>query len=296
MPLIESNGIRRYYEEYGTGDPLLLLMGIKSRLRPEEFATHIQLLIFAKPYWDRDTGFAALLEGRKDAAADVMAQPLHGFEGQASACVTHDTLNQLQSIRFPCLIIARRSDIFTPVGMAKEVAAGIPHSDLHLYEVAGHAFHWECIETSTRGCEHGSARTEVFRISPLESGLVFCASLSFGLASALALSAIIFTGIVPEELCGLPRRGCSRFGKSAWPRHESAGSGANTRAVERIPCTGQYCRRHAFVRRSLRQRSGGAREVSTPPECGDHCSATRLHTARAKNHLGAAKAGRLVDL
>jgi pimeloyl-ACP methyl ester carboxylesterase len=119
---------------------------IKSRLRPEEFATHIQLLIFVKPYWDRDTGFAALLEGRKDAAADVMAQPLHGFEGQAAACVTHDTLNQLQSIRCPCLIIARRSDIFTPVGMAKEVAAGIPHSDLHLYEVAGHAFHWECIE------------------------------------------------------------------------------------------------------------------------------------------------------
>ncbi len=27
---------------------------IKSRLRPEEFATYIQLLIFAKPYWDRD--------------------------------------------------------------------------------------------------------------------------------------------------------------------------------------------------------------------------------------------------
>jgi pimeloyl-ACP methyl ester carboxylesterase len=119
---------------------------IKSRLRPEEFATYIQLLIFAKPYWDRDASFAELLQGRKDAASNSMPQPVHGFEGQASACVTHDTVNQLQNINCPCLVIGGRSDIFTPVWMAEEVAAGIPHSDLHLYEGAGHAFHWECIE------------------------------------------------------------------------------------------------------------------------------------------------------
>ena len=254
MPFVESNGIKLYYEECGTGDPLLLLMGItargsvwekhaeewskefrciipdnrgvglsdkpaeaysteqmandhagllgalgiesarvvgcsmgstiaqqlalrhphlvrsvvlmctwarcdryardvfrhmsdiKSRLRPEEFATYIQLLIFAKPYWDRDAGFAELLQGRKGAATDPMPQPVHGFEGQAAACVTHDTLNQLKSIGCPCLVIGGRNDIFTPAWMAEEVAAGIPHSDLHLYEGAGHAFHWECIE------------------------------------------------------------------------------------------------------------------------------------------------------
>ena len=28
MPFVDSNGIRLYYEERGTGDPLLLLMGI----------------------------------------------------------------------------------------------------------------------------------------------------------------------------------------------------------------------------------------------------------------------------
>jgi pimeloyl-ACP methyl ester carboxylesterase len=31
MPVIESNGIRLYYEECGAGDPLLLLMGITAR-------------------------------------------------------------------------------------------------------------------------------------------------------------------------------------------------------------------------------------------------------------------------
>jgi pimeloyl-ACP methyl ester carboxylesterase len=30
--------------------------------------------------------------------------------------------------------------------MAREVASRIPCCDLHLYEGAGHAFHWECID------------------------------------------------------------------------------------------------------------------------------------------------------
>jgi pimeloyl-ACP methyl ester carboxylesterase len=243
MRVIESNGIRLYYEECGAGDPLLLLMGItargavwqkhsaywsqdkpagaysteemaddfagllaelgigsarvvgcsmgstiaqqlalrhpdlvrsmvlmctwarcdryardvfrhmtdiKSRLRPEEFATYIQLLIFAKPYWDQDAAFAELQEARAGAAAEAVPQPLHGFEGQAAACVTHNTLDLLQSIRCPCLVIGGRSDIFTPVWMAEEVASRIPNCDLHLYEGAGHAFHWERIEDFNR--------------------------------------------------------------------------------------------------------------------------------------------------
>jgi pimeloyl-ACP methyl ester carboxylesterase len=119
---------------------------IKSRLRPEEFAIYIQLLIFAKPYWDRDGNFSVLQEGRSAAATDLLPQPVHGFEGQAEACVTHDTFDQLQNVACPCLVIGGRSDIFTPVWMAEEVASRIPHCDVHLYEGAGHAFHWECIE------------------------------------------------------------------------------------------------------------------------------------------------------
>jgi pimeloyl-ACP methyl ester carboxylesterase len=29
--------------------------------------------------------------------------------------------------------------------MSEEVAAAIPGADLHLYDNAGHAFHWECL-------------------------------------------------------------------------------------------------------------------------------------------------------
>jgi pimeloyl-ACP methyl ester carboxylesterase len=118
----------------------------KSRLRPEEFAIYIQLLIFAKPYWDTDAGFADLQDGRAGAASDPLPQPVQGFEGQAAACVTHDTLDQLHKVACPSLIIGGRSDIFTPVWMAEEVAARIPGSDLHLYDGAGHAFHWERLD------------------------------------------------------------------------------------------------------------------------------------------------------
>jgi pimeloyl-ACP methyl ester carboxylesterase len=122
------------------------MTNIKSRLRPEEFATYIQLLIFAKPYWDRDDSFAELLEGRAGAASDGLPQPVQGFEGQAAACVTHDTLDRLHKVLCPALVIGGRNDIFTPVWMAEEVASRIPGCERHVYDGAGHAFHWECIE------------------------------------------------------------------------------------------------------------------------------------------------------
>lgn len=129
-----------------TRDVFAHMTAIKSRLRPEEFARYIQLLIFAKPHWDEDTGFAELQEARLTTATDPIPQPVHGFEGQAAACVAHNTLDQLEAITCPCLVIGGRSDIFTPVWMAEEVASRIPHCDMHLYEGAGHGFHWERLE------------------------------------------------------------------------------------------------------------------------------------------------------
>ena len=119
---------------------------IKARLRPEEFANYIQLLIYAKRSWDDDAQFAELLAGRQQAAIDASPQPLHGLEGQAEACISHNTLAELSTIEKPCLVIGGRQDIFTPVWMSEEVAGAIPNSELHLYADAGHAFHWECIE------------------------------------------------------------------------------------------------------------------------------------------------------
>lgn len=118
----------------------------KTRLSPEEFLEWIQLLIFTKPFWDRDDFFSDMLKGRGEYRIESVPQPLHGLEGQAAACVNHDLASRLREIRVPCLVIGGRADIFTPLWMAEEVAAGIPHCERFFYDTAGHAFHWEMLE------------------------------------------------------------------------------------------------------------------------------------------------------
>lgn len=118
----------------------------KARLTPSEFMEWIQLLIFTKPFWDNNDAYQSLLDGRVAADTNSLVQPLHGLKGQAAACVNHNTLSQLGQIKAPCLVIGGKDDIFTPRWMAEEVAAGIPGCELHLYDNAGHAFHWEVMD------------------------------------------------------------------------------------------------------------------------------------------------------
>lgn len=122
------------------------LRHIKARLTPTEFVNYIQLLIFTKSYWDNDDAYTQMLESRRLSGEDPLQQPLHALEAQAEACMRHNTLDRLPEIRCPTLVIGGQKDIFTPRWMAEEVAERIPSCELHLYEAAGHAFHWECIE------------------------------------------------------------------------------------------------------------------------------------------------------
>ncbi|AYN67380.1 alpha/beta hydrolase [Euzebyella marina] len=122
------------------------MMHAKAHLRPEQFSNFIQLLIFHKSTWDDDQEYEGLMQGQKEAAFAQVQQPLHGLEGQAYACMSHEVVDQLPDIKVPALVIGGKEDQFTPEWMAKEVASGIPNSELHLYEDAGHAFHWEKID------------------------------------------------------------------------------------------------------------------------------------------------------
>jgi pimeloyl-ACP methyl ester carboxylesterase len=122
------------------------MMNCKARLRPEEFSLFIQFLIYSKSSWDNETLYSEMEEGRKSASVDPQPQPLHGLEGQAAACISHNVFHELGNIQIPALVIGGREDIFTPVWMAEEVARGIPQAELHLYDKSGHAFHWENLE------------------------------------------------------------------------------------------------------------------------------------------------------
>jgi len=118
----------------------------KSRLRPEEFSLYIQMLIYSKKSWDDDAFYSSLAEERKSGADNPAPQPIVGLEGQAAACIAHDTLDQLGQITVPTLVIDGEDDAFTPSWMTREVASAIPNAELFLYKNSGHAFHWENLE------------------------------------------------------------------------------------------------------------------------------------------------------
>ncbi|MBC6999762.1 alpha/beta hydrolase [Cytophaga sp. FL35] len=122
------------------------MMHAKAHLRPEHFSNFVQTLIFHKSTWDDDQEYDGLIQGQKEAALAEIQQPLHGLEGQAHACISHNVVAQLPSIKVPALVIGGKEDQFIPEWMAKEVAHGISKSELHLYEDAGHAFHWEKLD------------------------------------------------------------------------------------------------------------------------------------------------------
>ncbi|MEX2600202.1 MAG: alpha/beta hydrolase [Balneolaceae bacterium] len=122
------------------------LMHIKAHLRPEQFQHFIQYLIFDRSSWDNEEQRVEFEEGQQAASTNPNPQPLHGLEGQAEACIRHDVLNQLPSISQPALVIGGEEDRFVPAWMVREVAEQIPNSSLHLYEDAGHAFHWEQLD------------------------------------------------------------------------------------------------------------------------------------------------------
>jgi pimeloyl-ACP methyl ester carboxylesterase len=119
---------------------------LKAHLTPDRFTEYIQLLIYNKRSWDDREMYASMLEGRQAAAEDPNPQPLHGLEGQAAACIDHNTIEQLKNIAAPALVIGGADDIFTPRWMAEEIDRELPNSWLHLYPESGHAFHWENLE------------------------------------------------------------------------------------------------------------------------------------------------------
>ena len=119
------------------------IVTLKEKASPAEFMEYIQLLIFNKRSWDDPEVLASLEVGRQEAMDNENPQPLHGLQGQAAACVSHDVYEQLKDIQAPCLVIGGEDDVFTPPWMSREIDAALPNSELHLYPQSGHAFHWE---------------------------------------------------------------------------------------------------------------------------------------------------------
>jgi pimeloyl-ACP methyl ester carboxylesterase len=116
---------------------------VRAQVSPSVFAALLQLWIWTPEYVNAH--LAELIEAR-DAQPSV-PQPRHAFEAQCAACIGHDASERLPGITVPTLITAGSADIFTPVGLADQLHAGIGGSELHVFENSGHAHHWEQLDS-----------------------------------------------------------------------------------------------------------------------------------------------------
>ncbi len=109
-----------------------------------DFMELIQLWIFAPDYFENN--LETLREGQDAARRNNVPQPQHAFEGQLDACINHDTVDRLQEIGAPTLIVVGQQDIFTPLAFSELLHKKIPGSELYIIPGTGHACHWEALE------------------------------------------------------------------------------------------------------------------------------------------------------
>ncbi len=128
----------------------ILRMFIKARaaLSCEDFMALLHLWIFTPSYYNRH--LSDLQRDRRLSSTYAYLQSQQGFEGQAEACLSHDTSKDLPCISQPTLITVGSADIFTPPTHARELHAGITGSRLSIFEGWGHAHHWEDLERFNR--------------------------------------------------------------------------------------------------------------------------------------------------
>jgi 3-oxoadipate enol-lactonase len=97
--------------------------------------------------------------------------PLAASAGQLLASVYHDRARQLHRIRARTLILHGELDSISPVANARQLAAGIPDSELQLIAEAGHAFPLEAPEPSLRAVLEWLARRPDVAVGPPPSAL-----------------------------------------------------------------------------------------------------------------------------
>lgn len=107
-------------------------------LDPEKKASALIGLAFNKPFYRFSFGLLARIQTRFMAASGEV-----GIAGQSEACLKHDTVERLSSIKAPTLVIVGTGDrIIRPV--SSEVLAGkIPNAKLVRVEGASHYFSFE---------------------------------------------------------------------------------------------------------------------------------------------------------
>jgi pimeloyl-ACP methyl ester carboxylesterase len=107
-------------------------------LSPEKKAGALINLAFNRPFYRFTVGLLARVQTKFIGASDRV-----GIVGQSEACLKHDTVERLSSIKAPTLVIAGTEDrIIKPVS-SDVIAGGIRNATLVKVEGASHYFSFE---------------------------------------------------------------------------------------------------------------------------------------------------------
>jgi pimeloyl-ACP methyl ester carboxylesterase len=123
------------------------LVHVRASATPEAFTQLLQLWIWTPAYTNAHlSDLQAARQGAREAEDAGQSQPQHAFAGQASACITHDTVGQLKDITVPVLLTVGSADVFTPPAYTEYLHEQIAGSDLVVFPGWGHVHHWEDLE------------------------------------------------------------------------------------------------------------------------------------------------------
>ena len=120
------------------------LIKLRKVCDPADFMELIQLWIFATDYFEKN--IKDLKQGQIDARNNPNPQSENGFDGQLNACMSHDSINDLNKINIPTLIVVGENDIFTPLAFSLTLHEKILNSKILRIPRTGHACHWEDLE------------------------------------------------------------------------------------------------------------------------------------------------------
>ena len=171
MPHADLDGRRVFYEEHGSGDPVLLVSGLGAdhtawALQTENLQEAFRVVVFDNPGVGQTEGpggpyttalFADVavsllrhLEIERQVAESPHPQTVDAFCDQAEACLTHVALDKVAEIEIPTLITVGDADILTPPAHARALHERVRGSVLHIWPEIGHAPFWEIPEAFNR--------------------------------------------------------------------------------------------------------------------------------------------------
>lgn len=115
---------------------------------PSTFTRNLQLWIFTPEYHNKH--LQDLLNREESGMKYPYPMPVHAFQAQCDACISHDTMGRLIGISVPTLVTVGDKDIFTPLHYSERIAEAIPGAELLVFKGSGHTHHWDSLQEYNR--------------------------------------------------------------------------------------------------------------------------------------------------